>query len=312
MAVMNALTLTSALARADEIKDLLLAAEPFHHELERLYLDLRQQGRHDWVLRVYHHLSLYVPPKRKSDVCHPAVLQAFLTQGNLKQARRTAQILLDKNPKDPETRKLLRALEIREKNTLPPYTPLAALSKYATRTPIRSAKTDAVPPLWLAAIGGLTPQKLRDIGYFTARKQLSRAPRAFRTELLDMFDELALNYLFQNRRAIVALAGALIELMLGLYASSHLKIKKVSLPNGQLRSIFDMNLNDLINYYTQKGLLPGAMLRLSRAARTQRNFIHPGKEVLENVRITPAGARLCFLAVLELSDALFSAPPDKV
>lgn len=292
--------------RTDEIKRLILSEQPFEKELARLYTDLRLAAKHAWTVEVYRLLLLCVPDGQKARLYHPALVQAFVSLGQKRHARAVGQALLRKNPADPETRKLLSALAARSENALPPYTPLAALSKYAARAKPAPKNNHAlcVPPAWRQAADGLTPQRLQELGYYAKKEQIARAPRVFRAALERDFDELVLNYLFDNRRAVVVLAGSFLEILMAMHLRRRLKIKNIAANGKPARDVFDLTLHDLIAIYAERKLLPEQLLRLGRAARVQRNFIHPGKELLEQSGITPAGARLCFLTVLEAMDAL--------
>lgn len=292
--------------RTDEIKRLMLSGLPFEQELARLYTDLRLNAQHAWTARVYRLLSLYLPEGQKKRLYHPALVQAFVSLKDWARARAAADALLKQNPSDPETRKLLRAMAAHAENTLPPYTPLASLSKYAApkKAAAKRPKVRRVPEAWTQAASALTPEKLEELGYYAKKEQLARAPRAFRAALARDFDELVLNYLFNNRRAVVVLSGSLLEILMALHLRYRLKIKNTASNGRQTRDVFDLTLHDLIAVYAERKLLPEHLLRLGRAARVQRNFIHPGKELLEQSGITPAGARVCFLTVLEMVDQL--------
>lgn len=302
---MTRLLKTRVKQRADEIKTLILSGKPFEEQLSGLYTDLRLGAKHAWAVELYRLLLLYVPEEEKSRLLHPALLQAFISTGHAALARQTAQTLLRQNPRAPETRKLLAGLESRAENTLVPYTPLAALSPYADgKTQRKKSVLRRLPPAWEQAAKALTPQKLEETGYYAKKAQLARTPKLYRAALERTFDELTFNHLFRNYRAEGVLAGAMLEMLLAVHFRHKLKLKNLSAPGKPARDVFDLSLNDLLAEAARRALLPGRTLRLCRAARVQRNFIHPGKEILEQNGVTPAGARVCFLAVLETMDAL--------
>ncbi len=290
--------------RAEEIKRLILAGVAFEKPLERLYLDLSLAGRHDWTVQVYQLLLLYTGPEDRKRLLHPALLQAFISLGLTTPAMAISQELLKQNPHNPETKKLTRSLHTRKENTLPAYTPVASLSKYAAPNSL-FPKPHPLPPKWQQLSQLLTAEKLAESHYFEKRRQLARAPKSCRSALLQTFDELVCCYLLQQRRAVAALCGALLETLLALLISKR-HPRKGSTSRNDISKHLDLHLYDLIGYCQQNALLQPATLKLLRAARMQRNFIHPGKELLEKSSLTAAGMRICFLAVLEVIDEVFA------
>ena len=287
----------------DDIKRRMLTGLPFERPLYALYEQLRTSGKHAWTVQTYRILLLYASEQQKKILLHPALLQGFMALGQLRQARAVARQLLSKNPADPETRKLLRGLSARAENALPPYTPLAALSPYAAQE--KSLSRSLRPPLaakWKKAPEIFSDENLQKLGYFEKRKQLARAPRSCRAALEETFDELTASYLLGSYRAAAALAGAMLETLLALHIKKSLKTQKISVSGRAAQNIFDLNLHDLAACCAAYNLLSPHTLKLIGAARGQRNFIHPGKALLEQAGPTPAGVRVCLLAVLETAD----------
>lgn len=293
-------------ARADEIKRLMLRGAPFTAELTRLYTDLRLAARYADLLKIYRLLLTFAPDGMENELAHPAVAQAFMARGEYDRAEEITKTLLARDPGEPEAKKLKLSLQTRRETQIPPYTPLAALSKYAEKHSSGRTPSGPVPRAWTRAAERLTSQKLEEIHYFSAKALLARAPKARRAALEKCFDELALNYLFDNRRAIAALSGAFLEMLLAVYLQSKLKLKKITPPGGKRKDAAELSLYELIAFCAEKRLLPQHILRLGRVARMQRNFIHPGKELTGGCPLTPAAARVCWLAALELTDALLT------
>ena len=297
--------------RTEEIKRLILSGQPFEEALTRLYIELQLQAKHRWLLQTYQLLSLYVPPAKQERLCHPALLQASLLLKDYAMAKRLANILQRRNPSNPETRKLMLGLTAYTENTLPDYTPLATLSKYAAsnkKFAHKSRVKHELPISWVKKMAQLSPDVLEQLSYYDKCKQLRRAPKAYRQVLQDSFDELLLNYLFQHDRAVVVLAGSFLEMLLMLHAYHTLHIRKLTCKGKDSKLVFNCSLHELIAYYYSKQLLPEKALRLCRAARMQRNYIHPGKEIMENHPLSPTGSQVCLLAVLETIDALLNTP----
>ena len=150
----------------------MLSGEPFQKQLYRLYEKLRANGKYTWTAEVYRLLLLCASDEQKEQLLHPALLQAFMALGQTRKAHAIAAKLLQKNPADPETRKLLRGLSARAENTLPPYTPLAALSSYAAGKQRASrSKTAPLPSAWENAAQLFSKDNLQKLGYFDKQKQ---------------------------------------------------------------------------------------------------------------------------------------------
>ena len=292
--------------RTEQIKRLLLAGKPFEQELGALYTEVCLAGKHTWNVQLYQLLLLYAPDKQKNRLLHPNLLQSFVCLGLNAPAQHIARQLLKTNPQEPQTRKLAGALHLRMENNLPPYTPLAALSRYAEPAPRprRAPNAFAAPP-WLRRARTLTEQEIQQTGYFQKRKQLSAAPRRCRAALLDIFDELDCAYLLGHGHAVAALSGAMLEILLAWHLRQKLKISKISLPGKKAQPLLDCHLSELIALCAEKALLKPHTLKLLRAARMQRNYIHPGREMGERGALSAAGVRVCFLAVLETIDEVF-------
>ena len=292
--------------RLDKIKMLILSNHPFQDELFRLYVDLRLTGRHSQVVQVFQLLSLYLTPEQHNQLYHPVLLQAFISLKMYPQARACAAVLTQQFPADPEVKKLTAGLKVRTESNLPSYTALATLSRYAVQKPSHaSEKAAVIPTSWQSKWQQITPEKLTELGYSQKQKQLARIAKKYRSLVQEQFDQVIFNYLLGYTRAVVVLGGALLELLLAIYLTQTYPNQPFA-PTGQkAKDPLDLSLSDLLLIYTQKNLLPPAVLRLCRVARMKRNYIHIGKEILEQHPLQPADSQLCLLAVLETMDALF-------
>ncbi|MBO7238557.1 MAG: hypothetical protein J6U96_04665 [Elusimicrobiaceae bacterium] len=285
----------------DEIKYLMLSGKDFAQPLAQLYTQLRLQAKYEWLVEVYQLLLLYANDAQISCLYHSALLQALLQLGYAQEAQQIGQTLLKQNPADPETRKLLQSVHMRKETALPAYTALAVLSKYTSACTHKII--DTLPAQWQDKLAALSPEKLTTLGYYKKQKQLARAPKPYREILHTDFDELTLCYLFQLDRAVVAVAGALLETLLALHLQQKYKFNRIT-SGGQRKKVFDLSLHELLHIYSQKNILSPSVLHLCRAARAQRNFIHPGKELAEKNSLGHSSRQICFLAVMEVIDAL--------
>lgn len=299
---------TTCQRRVEQIKQALLAGQPFADKLDRLYTDLRLAAQYRWIVQTYQLLLLYVPEGEKESLYHPALLQAFISLHMTAEATHCARILQRLRPQDPEITKLTTGLTIRQESTLPGYTPLSTLSQY-TKHPDTKQAPAQLPAAWQAKRRQITPAALARVDYFRKQKQLSHTPKTYRAMVLQQFDELVLNYVLDHVRSVVVLSGSLLELLLALHLRKELQVKQAAPGGKKPKDIFDLNLNDLLIICAQKQLLPPAVLPLCRAARMQRNYIHIGKEIVEKAPLRLTAQQICLLAVLETIDVLF--PPTK-
>lgn len=290
--------------RADVIKQLLLSGQSFEKPLACLYTELRLHKKYTWIIEIYQWLCLYAAPGEIAQLQHPALLQAYISLGKMEKAHQLASQLQRLRPRDPEVQKLILALHSRAENILPDYTPLATLSRYAaTKTAKKAANKLDLPFAWATALAQITPETLQEIGYYRKVKQLAKIPKKYRSLVLKIFDEMVLNHLFQHERSVVGLSGALLEILLAIDLFHNRGLQHMHIKN-QRKHVFDLTLHELVGIYSKENWLPPEVLRLCKAARVQRNFIHPGKEFLEQNRLSAAGANICFCAVLEVIDAL--------
>ena len=292
--------------RSDEIKQLILSGKPFEDALSHLYTELRLNAQHRQIIALYHFLLLYTGPKQTPRLYHAALLQALLLNGHTEQATVIAKALLLKNPQDPEVKKLTQSLQIRKEGQLPAYTPLTLLSQYARRSAtaaMQQSGPSCPTKILEARLHEITPQKLAQLGYYEKKKQLEAIARPYRAALQENFDEFLICYILGMERAVIGLTGTLLEMLLALHLHKQNKQKK-HLINGQRKTAFELSLNELLHLYNEQKLLPKSVLNLCRAARMQRNFIHPGKEILEKHRLTSGDVQICFLAVMETIDYL--------
>ena len=295
---------TQVQQHTDKIKHLILSQKAFAKPLAELYTMLRLQAKYEWMAQTYHLLLIYTNEQQTKQLYHPALLQALLSLGQMQEAQQIGNFLLQQNPNDPETLKLLKSIHSRKESSLPAYTPLATLSKY-TVSKTAYKKTPVLPVDWQAKLAAITPDRLTALGYYAKYKQLGRAPKTYRSILRTQFDELTLCYLLQLNRSVIAVTGALLEMLLAIHLQEKYKINRITIGT-QHKKVFDLNLHELISVYAKKNLLSSSTLRLCRAARMQRNLIHPGKELLEKKCLTPSGVQICFLAALEVIDELLA------
>ncbi len=159
---------------------------------------------------------------------------------------------------------------------------------------------------WIKGIEKLNIEFLEEINYFRNLKKINKVNKKFKNILKRDFDELTFNYLVQNNKATIILAGSLIETLL-IYHLEKLKVKTIEyeLNNRTLSKVlYDATLNDLLLFLEQKKLLQKQFVHLGNVSRIFRNFVHPGKELREGDELDNSKAHLCYISASELINSI--------
>lgn len=155
---------------------------------------------------------------------------------------------------------------------------------------------------WINGIEHINKDYLIKIEYYEKLHKLSKVNKKFKFILIRDYNEFVINYLFENNKSVIVIAGSIIETLLIYYLEKQ-KVKDVtySLKNRQVsKKIYDAQLGDLLNYFEENNLLPKHMVHLGNVTRLYRNYIHPGKELRESNDVDKVKAELCFNSVSEL------------
>jgi tetratricopeptide (TPR) repeat protein len=163
-------------------------------------------------------------------------------------------------------------------------------------------KPKKLNPSWLKGIEQLNTDTLEDLGYFTSRRRIERVKKSIRQILLRDLDELFLNYVMENEKAIIILSGSIVELLL-IYFCEKKKTKNISYQRHNKtisKKLYECDLGDLLTYFEQNRLLGDIVIHMGNISRIYRNFVHPGKELREQAVLDQAKANLCFVSTLEI------------
>lgn len=155
---------------------------------------------------------------------------------------------------------------------------------------------------WINGIVRIDKDYLLKIEYYEKLSKLNKVNKKFKSILIRDYNEFVINYLFENNKSVIVIAGSIIETLLIYYLEKQ-KIKDVaySLGNKQVsKELYDAQLGDLLNYFEENNLLARHMVYLGNVTRLYRNYIHPGKELRESNDIDKVKAELCFNSVSEL------------
>lgn len=167
---------------------------------------------------------------------------------------------------------------------------------------LQSVEKLQVPKKWIDGIRTLDGEHLEQLGYFNLVDRVKKAKKSFRSILERDLNELILNYLMGNHKAVIVMSGSLVETLL-IYHCEKKKISKIAYERNQRqisKRLYDADLGDLLDYFEQNRILSDLFVHMGNIARISRNFIHPGKELREAEQLTQAKADICFISALEV------------
>jgi tetratricopeptide (TPR) repeat protein len=167
---------------------------------------------------------------------------------------------------------------------------------------VSKLKPKKLNPSWIKGIEQLNAETLDKLGYFTSRNRIERIKRNIRTILMRDLDEMFLDYVMGNYKAVVILSGSIVEILL-IYFCEKKKNMNISYQRHSKtisKRLYECDLGDLLSYFEQNKLLGDAVIHMGNISRIYRNFVHPGKELREQVILDQAKANLCFVSTLEI------------
>lgn len=166
-----------------------------------------------------------------------------------------------------------------------------------------------LPPKWLSGFDELTIENLERFSYFRTLSRIRKIKKKYREIAERDFNELFLNYLMKNEKAVIVLSGSLVEVIL-LYYCEKKKITTLYLPRKnnktEKRELYECDLAEILNYLKNKKILSDIFVHVGNISRIYRNFIHPGKELREMELLNQSKSDLCFISALEIINTLLS------
>ena len=159
-----------------------------------------------------------------------------------------------------------------------------------------------LPENWITGIEKLEIDYLESIDYFNLINRVKKIRKNFREILLRDLDELYINYIMNNKKAIITLSGSIMETVL-LYYCKKKEIKQITYTINQKqcnKKLYEADLGDLLNYFEQNRLLNDILVHMGNISRISRNYIHPGKELRDSDELNQAKVELCFISVIEI------------
>ena len=144
---------------------------------------------------------------------------------------------------------------------------------------LKVLKKSKVPSKWIDGIESLNIESLENLEYFEILFCIERVKKKFRIIFSRDIKELFLNYLMKNEKAVIVLAGSLVEVLL-IYYCEKKKIKKIVYQRQSKtisRKLYEADLGDLLNFFEQQKILSDIIIHMGNISRISRNFIHPGE-----------------------------------
>lgn len=167
---------------------------------------------------------------------------------------------------------------------------------------ISKFKPKKINTLWLKGIEQLNTDTLEELGYFSSCARVDRVKKSIRTILKRDIDEMFLNYVMGNDKTVVILSGSIVEILL-IYFCEKKKIQNISYQRNNKtisKKLYECDLGDLLSYFEQNRLLGDIVIHMGNISRIYRNFVHPGKELREQVVLDQTKANLCFVSTIEI------------
>lgn len=167
---------------------------------------------------------------------------------------------------------------------------------------LKGLKKSKVPSKWINGIESLNIEKLEELNFFHILSCIERVKKKYRKLLLRDIEELFLNYLMKNEKAITVLSGSLVEILL-IYYCEKKRINNIVYQRHSKtisRKLYEADLGDLLSFFEQQKMLGDIIIHMGNISRISRNFIHPGKELREAEELNQSKADLCFLSTLEI------------
>ena len=167
---------------------------------------------------------------------------------------------------------------------------------------LRTVSFTKLPENWVHGITELDAERLTSLNYFDLVVRISKVRKKYRKILLRDLDELFLNYLMKNWKAVITLAGSIVETVL-LYFCEKKNILEITYSRNQKQStkkLYDADLGDLLSFFEQENMLSDILVNMGNISRISRNYIHPGKELREAEELNQAKVDICFISALEI------------
>ena len=167
---------------------------------------------------------------------------------------------------------------------------------------ISNLKPTKINKNWIDGINNLDVEHLENISYYEVLNKIQKVKKNIRTVLMRDVNELFLNQIMGNSKAVVILSGSIVEILL-IYYCEKKKYSKISYQRHNKaisKKLYECDLGDLLSFIEQNKLLANVLVHMANISRIYRNYVHPGKELREPESLTETKASLCFISTIEI------------
>jgi tetratricopeptide (TPR) repeat protein len=196
----------------------------------------------------------------------------------------------------------LRSTRTRDKQLAPIY----EVNPYLARE-LEKIEPKQIPLKWVQGLEELTIENLERFSYFSLRRKIRKIDEKYRGIAERDLNELFFNYLMKNEKAVIVLAGSLVEVVLLYYCEKNdiTTIYRQRKNNRtEKRDLYECDLAEILFYLQEKKMLGDIFVHVGNIARIYRNYIHPGKELRESEMLGQSKSDLCFVSTIEILNAL--------
>lgn len=168
---------------------------------------------------------------------------------------------------------------------------------------LKQVQHTKIPKSWIVGFEGVNAERLAKLGYYEVLARIQRIRRKYRIILERDINELFLNYIMGSEKAVVVLAGSIVETLLMYYCEKK-GITKISYARGSKvvkKNLYEAALGDLLAYFQEQKILSDLLVHLGNISRISRNFVHPGRELRDTDRLDQTKVDLCFMSALEIA-----------
>jgi tetratricopeptide (TPR) repeat protein len=179
------------------------------------------------------------------------------------------------------------------------------VNPYLSRA-IVNLQPKTINPTWIKALSELDSDLLESLEYYDIINRVKKVKKSIRKPLERDIDELYINHILKNDKAVIVLSGSVVELLL-IYYLEKKKTEKINYQRGNRKvekKLYESDLGDLLNYCEENNHLKNIVVYMGNISRLNRNYIHPGKELKDGESLTTSQANLCFAATLEILKAI--------
>jgi hypothetical protein len=123
------------------------------------------------------------------------------------------------------------------------------VNPYLSRA-IVNLQPKTINPTWIKALSELDSDLLESLEYYDIINRVKKVKKSIRKPLERDIDELYINHILKNDKAVIVLSGSVVELLL-IYYLEKKKTEKINYQRGNRKvekKLYESDLGDLLNY----------------------------------------------------------------